>query len=108
MITPGILLGGLAAAESEGGGSEVEIGHHSTWHVGPLTFNTDTMTSTVIAGAVVIILGLMLRRSASSVVGCMWPGSTPVSPGSASSSLAIEAISVAWSAPGRSVRPTEP
>ena len=29
MITPGMLLGGLAAAESEGGGSEVEIGHHT-------------------------------------------------------------------------------
>ena len=66
MITPGMLLGGLAAAED--GGSEVEIGKHSTWDLGPLTFNTDTMTSTVIAGAVVIILGLMLRRSASNEV----------------------------------------
>ena len=68
MITPGTLLGSLAAAESEEGGSGVEIGHHSTWELGPLTFNTDTMTSTVIAGGVVIILGLMLRRSASSEV----------------------------------------
>ena len=38
----------------------------------------------------------------------MCPGSTPVSSGSVSSSRAIESISVWWSEPGRSVRPTEP
>ena len=58
----------LAAAESEGGGSQVEIGHHWTVEIGGLTFNFDTMLSTVIAGSVVITLGLLLRRSASNEV----------------------------------------
>ena len=58
----------LVTAESEEGGTGIEIGHHSTWEWNGLTFNTDTMTSTVIAGGVVIILGLLLRRSASSEV----------------------------------------
>ena len=55
-------------AESEEGGTGIEIGHHSTWEWNGLTFNTDTMLSTVIAGGVVIGLGLLLRRSASSEV----------------------------------------
>ena len=39
------------------------MGHRSA-----SAFNADTITSTIIAGAVVIVLGLMLRRSASSEV----------------------------------------
>ena len=50
------------------GGSGIEIGHHSTWEIGGFTLHADTITSTVIAGAVVIGLGLLLRRSASSEV----------------------------------------
>ena len=53
---------------AEGGSSGIEIGHHSTWEIGGITLHADTITSTVIAGAVVIGLGLMLRRSASSEV----------------------------------------
>ena len=53
---------------AEGGSSGIEISHHSTWEIGGITLHADTITSTVIAGAVVIGLGLMLRRSASSEV----------------------------------------
>ncbi|MFZ0140206.1 MAG: F0F1 ATP synthase subunit A [Aeromicrobium sp.] len=63
-----MIITDLAAAESEGGGSEVQIGHHWTVEIGGLTFNFDTMLSTVIAGSVVIVLGLMLRRSATNEV----------------------------------------
>jgi len=55
-------------AESEEGGTGIEIGHHSTWEIGGFTFHADTITSTLIAGGVVIGLGLLLRRSASSEV----------------------------------------
>ena len=50
------------------GGSGIEIGHHETFEWNGWTFNLDTMTSTVIAGGVVILLGLLLRRSATSEV----------------------------------------
>jgi F-type H+-transporting ATPase subunit a len=53
---------------AEGGGSGIEIGHHSTWDIFGFSVHADTITSTIIAGAVVIGLGLMLRRSASSEV----------------------------------------
>jgi len=45
--------------------SDIEIGHHPTFSIGSFTFNSDTVTSTIIAGLIVIGLGLMLRRSAS-------------------------------------------
>jgi len=63
-----MIIAGLVSAESEEGGTGIEIGHHSTWVWNGMTFNTDTMLSTVIAGTVVIALGLMLRRSASNEV----------------------------------------
>jgi F-type H+-transporting ATPase subunit a len=53
---------------AEGGGTQVEIGHHWTAEIGGLTFNIDTMLSTVIAGSVVIGLGLWLRRSVTNEV----------------------------------------
>jgi F-type H+-transporting ATPase subunit a len=55
-------------AESEEGGTGIEIGHHSTWEIGGVTVHADTITSTIISGGVVIILGLLLRRSATSEV----------------------------------------
>jgi F-type H+-transporting ATPase subunit a len=58
----------LVGAESEEGGTGIEIGHHTTFELGGFTFHADTMLSTVIAGAVVIGLGLLLRRSASNEV----------------------------------------
>ena len=48
-----------------------------------------------------------VARSRPSVVSPMCPGWTVVSSSKRSSSPAIEAMSVAWSAPGRSVRPIE-
>lgn len=43
----------------------VEVGQHIEWHVFGLTLNGDTITSTLIAGAIVIGLGLLMRRKAS-------------------------------------------
>jgi F-type H+-transporting ATPase subunit a len=43
----------------------VEVGHHIEWHLFGLTFNMDTILGTVVAGLIVIGLGLALRRSAS-------------------------------------------
>jgi F-type H+-transporting ATPase subunit a len=41
--------------------TEIEAGHHTTFHWLGMTFNSDTMLSTVVAGVVVIIFGFMLR-----------------------------------------------
>jgi F-type H+-transporting ATPase subunit a len=46
----------------------IEIGHHVTFKVGPLVFNRDTITSTLIAGVIVVLLGLLLRRQVSTEV----------------------------------------
>jgi F-type H+-transporting ATPase subunit a len=42
-----------------------EVGHHIQWHLFGLTWNVDTILSTLIAGVIVIGLGLALRRSMS-------------------------------------------
>jgi F-type H+-transporting ATPase subunit a len=44
----------------------IPVGDHVTRKIGGLTFNIDTIWTTVIAGAVVLILGLLLRRQATS------------------------------------------
>jgi F-type H+-transporting ATPase subunit a len=41
--------------------TEIEAGHHSTFTWLGLTFNSDTMLSTVVAGVVVVIFGFLLR-----------------------------------------------
>lgn len=43
----------------------VEVGKHIEWHLFGLTFNADTILGTIVAGLIVIGLGLALRRSAS-------------------------------------------
>ncbi|HKC28173.1 MAG TPA: F0F1 ATP synthase subunit A [Jatrophihabitans sp.] len=43
----------------------VEVGQHIQWHVFGVTLNGDTIISTLVAGAIVIGLGLALRRSLS-------------------------------------------
>ena len=43
----------------------VKVGEHHEWHLFGATLNGDTITATLIAGGILIILGLMLRRSAS-------------------------------------------
>ncbi|HEU5161246.1 MAG TPA: F0F1 ATP synthase subunit A [Streptosporangiaceae bacterium] len=54
----------LAAEEDIGD----EIGHHITVTIGGLTFNADTIWSTVVAAGIVIGLGLLLRRRLTSGV----------------------------------------
>jgi F-type H+-transporting ATPase subunit a len=44
---------------------EIEIGQHITVTIGGLTFNIDTIIGTVIAGAIVIALGLYVARKIS-------------------------------------------
>jgi F-type H+-transporting ATPase subunit a len=41
----------------------VEVGEHIQWEIFGLTWNVDTILGTLIAGAIIIILGLFLRRS---------------------------------------------
>ncbi|MDR7086428.1 F-type H+-transporting ATPase subunit a [Aeromicrobium panaciterrae] len=43
--------------------TEIEAGHHTTFEWLGLTFNSDTMLSTAVAGVVVLIFGFLLRRS---------------------------------------------
>jgi F-type H+-transporting ATPase subunit a len=45
--------------------TEIEIGNHTTFTFLGMTFNADTIWSTLIAGAIVIVLGLLVARSAS-------------------------------------------
>ena len=55
------LAGFLAAEGGEEGGSNIEIGEHVERHWGPLTVNIDTISSTLIAAAIVLVLGFVLR-----------------------------------------------
>jgi F-type H+-transporting ATPase subunit a len=41
----------------------VPVGEHHEWHIGGITLHGDTIVATLIAGAIIIILGLLLRRS---------------------------------------------
>jgi len=51
---------GLPRAEEESG-SGIEIGHHVTREWLGMTFNIDTIFSTLVAGGLVLLLGLILR-----------------------------------------------
>lgn len=57
-------------------GTDIEIGEHVQVHVAGLTFNADVIWATVVALAVVIALGLVLRRRTTSGVPnalqCLW------------------------------------
>jgi F-type H+-transporting ATPase subunit a len=44
---------------------DIEVGKHVQWHVFGVTLNGDTITSTLVAGALVIGLGLWVRRKIS-------------------------------------------
>ena len=59
-----LLVQGLLSA-ADGGeeeGSKIEIGHHTTWEIGGLTFHSDTIIATAVAGSLVLILGFLARR----------------------------------------------
>ncbi len=43
----------------------VKVGEHHEWHLFGVTLNADTIVATLIAGAIIVALGLMLRRSIS-------------------------------------------
>lgn len=53
------LLTPVAAAEEEGA---IEIGHHVEYEWNGLTFNLDTIWTTLLAGGIVVILGFIARR----------------------------------------------
>src|SRR5262245_14435188 len=53
-------MSGSAVAQSE-----IEIGHHITVTIAGLTFNVDTILATVVAGAIVVGLGLYVARKIS-------------------------------------------
>jgi F-type H+-transporting ATPase subunit a len=56
------LITGFPLAEGgEEGGSDIEIGHHVTREWMGMTFHIDTIFSTLVAGAVVLVMGLILR-----------------------------------------------
>jgi F-type H+-transporting ATPase subunit a len=42
--------------------SSIEIGNHPEWHLGGWTFNADTIWTTVVAGVIVVALGLWARK----------------------------------------------
>ena len=44
---------------------DVKVGEHIEWHVFGVTLHGDTITSTLVAGAIVILLGLFVRRKVS-------------------------------------------
>jgi F-type H+-transporting ATPase subunit a len=41
----------------------VKVGEHHEWHIAGVTLHADTIVATLIAGAIIVILGLLLRRS---------------------------------------------
>ena len=49
-------------------GIDITVGDHVQRKIGPLTINMDIVWATVIAGAIVITLGLILRAKATSGV----------------------------------------
>jgi F-type H+-transporting ATPase subunit a len=44
--------------------ADVKVGEHHEWHLGGVTLNGDTIIATLIAGGIIVILGILLRRSA--------------------------------------------
>jgi F-type H+-transporting ATPase subunit a len=58
----------VAALPSSLPSADIEVGVHHTAHFLGMTFNVDTIWSTLIAGAVVLVLGLIVARRATSGV----------------------------------------
>lgn len=58
----------MVLAQDGGGESEIPVGEHVTAHVFGMTFNLDTIWATVIAGLIVIGLGLWFRAKVTSGV----------------------------------------
>jgi F-type H+-transporting ATPase subunit a len=49
-------------------GIDISVGDHVHWKIGPLTINAEIVWATVIAGIIVITLGLILRKQATAGV----------------------------------------
>src|SRR4051812_29927087 len=43
----------------------VKVGEHHEWHIFGVTLHADTIAATLIAGAIILLLGMLLRRSMS-------------------------------------------
>jgi F-type H+-transporting ATPase subunit a len=43
----------------------VKVGEHHAWHLFGVTLNGDTITSTLVAGGIIVLLGVLLRRKLS-------------------------------------------
>jgi F-type H+-transporting ATPase subunit a len=43
----------------------VKVGEHHEWHLFGVTLNGDTIVSTLVAGAIIVLLGVLLRRNIS-------------------------------------------
>ena len=46
--------------------ADVEVGHHHTAQIGGLTFNVDTIYSSIVAGLIVLVAGVYMARRATS------------------------------------------
>ncbi|HEY3752819.1 MAG TPA: FoF1 ATP synthase subunit a [Pseudonocardiaceae bacterium] len=46
--------------------TDIEVGVHPEWHLFGLTFNSDTIISTLVAAAILVILGFVVRRMVTS------------------------------------------
>ena len=44
---------------------DITPGEHIHWHLGGIVLNGDTITSTLIAGAIILLIGFLIRRKAS-------------------------------------------
>ena len=58
-----LVVGVFMTMTGEHEDTEITIGHHVTRSFGGLTFNIDTIISTLVAGAVVLLLGFLARRA---------------------------------------------
>ncbi len=55
------VVGVVLSFSESGAAPEITIGHHVTRTIGGLTFNIDTIISTLVAGTLVLLLGLVVR-----------------------------------------------
>lgn len=46
--------------------TNIEVGNHPEWHVFGLTLNSDTIISTLVASAILVVLGLLVRAKITS------------------------------------------
>jgi F-type H+-transporting ATPase subunit a len=44
---------------------KINPGEHLHWHIAGITFNADTIVGTLLAGAIILLLGFLIRRKAS-------------------------------------------